>query len=154
MSDRIATLEQQERDLVLDTFTHDDAWELGVLLRDLAHEAGHAVAIDVRRPGLGLFRAALTGTTPDQDSWIDRKAAVVLRMEQSSALVDARLSADGVDPAATGWLGAEYAVTGGSFPARVRGVGVVAAVTASGLSSDEDHDLVVAGLRAFIASRP
>jgi uncharacterized protein (UPF0303 family) len=30
---------------------------------------------------------------------------------------------------------------------------VVAAVTASGLSSMEDHDLVVAGLRAFIASR-
>ncbi|WP_144715232.1 heme-degrading domain-containing protein [Curtobacterium pusillum] len=154
MSDRIATLEQQERALVLESFTHDDAWDLGVLLREHAHGAGHAVAIDIRRPGLRLFRAALAGTTPDQDSWIDRKAAVVLRMEQSSALVDARLAADGVDPAAIGWLGAEYAVTGGSFPIRVRGVGVVAAVTASGLSSDEDHDLVVAGLRAFIASRP
>ncbi|WP_144756784.1 heme-degrading domain-containing protein [Curtobacterium pusillum] len=154
MTDRIETLEQQERDLVLDTFTHDDAWELGLVVRQLAHEAGHAVGIDIRRPGLRLFRAALPGITPDQEVWIDRKAAVVLRMEQSSALVDARLSAAGVDPAAIGWLGAEYAVTGGSFPIRVRGVGVVAAVTASGLSSDEDHDLVVAGLRAFLGSRP
>jgi uncharacterized protein (UPF0303 family) len=154
MTDRIETLEQQERDLVLDTFTHDDAWELGLVVRQLAHEAGHAVGIDIRRPGLRLFRAALPGTTPDQEVWIDRKAAVVLRMEQSSALVDARLSAAGVDPASIGWLDAEYAVTGGSFPIRVRGVGVVAAVTASGLSSDEDHDLVVAGLRAFLGSRP
>lgn len=154
MTDRIETLEQQERDLVLDTFTHDDAWELGLVVRQLAQDAGHAVGIDIRRPGLRLFRAALPGITPDQEVWIDRKAAVVLRMEQSSALVDARLSAAGVDPAAIGWLGAEYAVTGGSFPIRVRGVGVVAAVTASGLSSDEDHDLVVAGLRAFLGSRP
>lgn len=72
-------------------------------------------------------------------------------MESSSALVDARLSAAGVDPAAVGWLGAEYAVTGGSFPIRVRSVGVVAAVTASGLSSQEDHDLIVEGLRAHLA---
>jgi uncharacterized protein (UPF0303 family) len=42
-------------------------------------------------------------------------------------------------------------VTGGSFPIRVRGVGVVAAATASGLSSPEDHDLIVAGIRAYLA---
>jgi uncharacterized protein (UPF0303 family) len=75
----------------------------------------------------------------------------VLRMEASSALVDARLSAAGVDPAATGWLGPEYAVTGGAFPIRVRDVGVVAAATASGLSSQEDHDLIVDGIRAYLA---
>jgi DNA-binding LacI/PurR family transcriptional regulator len=43
------------------------------------------------------------------------------------------------------------AVTGGSFPIRVRGVGVVAAATASGLSSQEDHDLIVEGIRAYLA---
>jgi uncharacterized protein (UPF0303 family) len=69
-------------------------------------------------------------------------------MESSSALVDARFTAAGVDPVATGWLGSDYAVTGGSFPIRVRGTGVVAAVTASGLTSLEDHELVVAGIRA------
>ncbi|MCY1692849.1 heme-degrading domain-containing protein [Curtobacterium sp. SL109] len=153
MSDLITTLEEQERDLVLDTFTHDDAWELGLVLRGIAADAGHGVGIDIRRPGLRLFRAALPGITPDQDVWIDRKAALVLRMEASSALVDARLSAAGVDPAAIGWLGPEYAVTGGSFPIRVRGVGVVAAATASGLSSMEDHELVVAGIRAFLEGR-
>ena len=100
---------------MLDSFDHADAWTLGVGLVELAQAAGHAVGIDIRRPGLILFRAALPGITPDQDFWIARKAALVLRMESSSALVDARLSAAGVDAASIGWLGAEYAITGGSF---------------------------------------
>jgi uncharacterized protein (UPF0303 family) len=148
--DLIAELEQQERELVLEHFDHADAWRLGSRITAMAQEAGHPVGIDIRRPGLILFRAALAGSTPDQESWIAGKSAVVLRMEASSALVDARLSAAGVD--ATGWLGAEYAVTGGSVPIRVRGVGVVAAATASGLASLEDHALVVAGIRAHQAA--
>jgi uncharacterized protein (UPF0303 family) len=148
--DLIAELEQQERELVLEHFDHADAWRLGSRITAMAQEAGHPVGIDIRRPGLILFRAALAGSTPDQESWIAGKSAVVLRMEASSALVDARLSAAGVD--ATGWLGADYAVTGGSVPIRVRGVGVVAAATASGLASLEDHALVVAGIRAHLAA--
>jgi len=153
MTDLIATLERQEQELVFDSFDHTDAWRLGTRITAIAQDAGHPVGIDIRRPGLVLFRAALAGITPDQESWIVRKAAVVLRMEASSALVDARLSAAGVDPAAVGWLGAEYAVTGGAFPIRVRGVGVVAAATASGLSSQEDHDLIVEGIRGHLAER-
>ena len=154
MTDLIATLERQEQELVFDSFDHADAWRLGTRITAIAQQAGHPVGIDIRRPGLVLFRAALAGITPDQESWIVRKAAVVLRMEASSALVDARLSAAGVDPAAVGWLGADYAVTGGAFPIRVRGVGVVAAATASGLSSQEDHDLIVEGIRGHLAERP
>ncbi|WP_415854837.1 family 16 glycoside hydrolase [Sinomonas sp. G460-2] len=133
MTDSITILERQEEELVFESFDHADAWNLGSTIVRIDREAGHAVGIDIRRPGLVLFRAALHGITPDQESWISRKAAVVLRMEASSALVDARLSAARIDPAAVDWLGAEYAVTGGSFPIRVRGVGVVAAATASGL---------------------
>ena len=151
MSELIDTLEQQERELVFSSFDHTDAWRLGTRITEIARGAGHRVGIDIRRPGLVLFRAALPGITPDQESWIARKAAVVLRMESSSALVDARMSAAGVDPVAVGWLGADYAVTGGSFPVRVRGVGVVAAATASGLSSMDDHDLIVEGIRAHLA---
>jgi uncharacterized protein (UPF0303 family) len=153
MTDLIATFERQEQELVFDSFDHTDAWRLGTRITAIAQDAGHPVGIDIRRPGLVLFRAALPGITPDQESWIVRKAAVVLRMEASSALVDARLSAAGVDPAAVGWLGAEYAVTGGAFPIRVRGVGVVAAATASGLSSQQDHDLIVEGIRDHLAER-
>ncbi len=152
MTDLIAALERQERELVLEHFDHADAWRLGSRITAAAQEARHPVGIDIRRHGLVLFRAALPGITPDQEVWIARKSALVLRMEASSALVDARLSVAGIDAAVIGWLGADYAVTGGSFPIRVRGVGVVAAATASGLTSMEDHDLVVAGIRAHLAA--
>ena len=85
---------------------------LGSRITGLAQTAGHAVGIDIRRPGLVLFRAALPGITPDQETWIVRKAALVLRMESSSALVEARFSSAGIDAAAIGWLGADYAITG------------------------------------------
>lgn len=151
-TDPVATLQQQEAELVLTSFDHTDAWTLGSGIVELAQTAGHAVGIDIRRPGLILFRAALPGITADQESWIARKAALTLRMEASSALVAARLAAAGIDAAAVGWLGADYAITGGSVPLRVAGAGVVAAVTASGLSSAEDHDLVVAGIRRHLAT--
>ena len=72
-ADLISTLQRQEEELVLDSFDHADAWTLGVGLVELAQAAGHAVGIDIRRPGLILFRAALPGITPDQDSWIVRR---------------------------------------------------------------------------------
>jgi uncharacterized protein (UPF0303 family) len=153
LPDRIRTLEEQERELVLDRFDQDDAWTLGSLIVDAARAARHGVLIDIRRPNFTLFRAALPGTAPDQELWAGRKAAVVLRMETSSALFAARMKSAQLDPAAMGWLDSGYALAGGSFPIRVSGVGVVAAVSASGLSSDDDHNLVVDGLRALLAAR-
>jgi len=150
--DDVQALEQQERELVFDRFDHFHAWRLGVRITEVALEAGHLVAVDIRRPGLILFRSALPGVTADQEAWIGRKSALTLRMETSSALVAARHGAAGIDARAAGWLGVEYAITGGSFPIRVRGAGVVAAATASGLTSMEDHDLVVDGIRDYLAS--
>jgi uncharacterized protein (UPF0303 family) len=45
-----------------------------------------------------------------------------------------------------------YAIHGGGYPVRVRGVeGTLAVVVVSGLKQEEDHGVVVEGLRAFIA---
>ena len=69
-------------------------------------------------------------------------------MEASSALVDARLSATGVDPPLSdGWVRITRSRAARS-PSGSADVGVVAAATASGLSSQEDHDLIVEGIPA------
>ncbi|GAB7045732.1 heme-degrading domain-containing protein [Catenuloplanes indicus] len=150
-ADLIARIEEQEERLRFDRFDNDDAWRLGVLLADTARERGLSVTIDIRRGGQQLFHAALPGTAPDNDRWIDRKVRVVERFQASSYLVGRRLAAkgrtldesQGVEPAG-------YAAHGGAFPIHVRGTGVVGVVTVSGLPQADDHALVVDVLESFL----
>ncbi|RKR18815.1 heme-degrading domain-containing protein [Arthrobacter oryzae] len=147
-SPRIAELRRHEEELVFPGFDHHDAWRLGSLIANRAIVAGHSVAIDIRRHNLVLFRCVLPGATADQEEWIRRKAATTLRFERSTALLAEEFASKDYDPTQGGWLApADYTLAGGSFPVRVRNAGVVAAVTASGLSSDDDHRLVVEAIR-------
>jgi len=155
MSYTVDELEAQERELVLDRFTHEESWLLGSALAERAVREGLPVIIDVRRADCVLFRAALAGSTPDQAEWLEKKAATTFRFQASSLLMGLRMAAAGVDPFAVGWLdAARFTMAGGSFPIRVDGAGMVAAVTVSGLSSDDDHSLILDALRAAYTRRP
>jgi uncharacterized protein (UPF0303 family) len=149
--DRITELVAQEGRLQLSRFDNDDAWALGCLLTELARSRGLPVTIDIRRHGQQLFHSALPGTMPDNDRWIERKVRVVERFNASSFLVGQRLAARGQEiDEVYGVEAAEYAAHGGSFPLRVRDVGVVGAVTVSGLPQADDHALVVEALERFL----
>lgn len=149
----IATLEEHERELVFTGFDHDDAWALGARLVAMARERGLGVTVDIRRHGQQLFHAALAGTTPDNDRWIERKTRVVDRFGASSFLVGRRLARDGkVLDADAGLDPADYAAHGGCFPIRITGVGPVGTVTVSGLPQADDHALVVEAVRAHLGS--
>lgn len=148
----IAAATEEERTLVFTHFDNDDAWRLGCLLVELAQERELGVTIDVRRGTQQLFHAALPGTTADNDSWVERKVRVVERFGESSWLVGLRAAANGTTLNAEHDLPLQrYAAHGGSFPIRVVGVGVVGAVTVSGLPQADDHALVVEALRDFLA---
>ncbi|AYN41136.1 heme-degrading domain-containing protein [Streptomyces dangxiongensis] len=145
-------LEAQERRLVFRRFTHDDAWALGSLLVELARERRAPVAIDIHRAGQQLFHAALPGSTPDNDAWIARKRRVVERYGASSYLVGTRFRAKGTTFEDSSRLDPDtYAAHGGSFPVRVEDVGVIGAVTVSGLPQLQDHRLVVEALEKFLS---
>lgn len=146
----IASVEAQEHDLVLTSFTYDDAWRLGCLLVELAAERELPVTIDVRKGPQQVFHAAREGTTPDNDSWVERKVRVVQRFGASSFLVGLRSRARGQTFTEQHQLPfQEYAAHGGAFPVRVDGVGIVGVVTVSGLPQADDHALVVEALTAF-----
>lgn len=147
----IAEVEAHEHELLFSRFDNDDAWRLGCLLVHLAQERGLPVTVDIRRGPQQLFHAAMPGTTPDNDSWIQRKVRVVERFGASSYLVGLRARAKGTTFAAQHELPLQrYAAHGGCFPVRVRDVGAVGTVTVSGLPQADDHALVVEGLRAFL----
>lgn len=147
----IEQLEEQQDRLQFDRFTNDDAWELGSLLVRLGRDRGLVLTVDIRRHGHQLFHAALAGTTPDNDSWVERKIAVVNRFGGSSYLVGRRLAQNGKTlDEASGLDPIRYAAHGGCFPIIVRNVGVVGTVTVSGLPQAQDHALVVEALQEFL----
>ena len=147
----LAELAAEEEELQFSGFTNDDAWDLGSALVAAARRNGAPVAVDVSRHGHQLFHASLPGTSPDNDSWIQRKTRVVHRFGHSSLYVrQASIERGttfeeefGLDPAL-------YAAHGGAFPVVVRSVGPVGAVVVSGLPQLEDHRMVVAAIRAHL----
>ncbi|MDG6104595.1 heme-degrading domain-containing protein [Dactylosporangium aurantiacum] len=151
MEDLIAELEAQEERLRFTRFDNDDAWELGSLLVRLGKERGLPITVDIRRHGHQLFHAALPGTAPDNDRWIERKIRVVERLNASSYLVGRRMAAKGTAmDAAYGVDPADFATHGGAFPIRIVDVGVVGVVTVSGLPQADDHALVVEAIGLFL----
>ncbi|MFD3310967.1 heme-degrading domain-containing protein [Streptomyces sp. NPDC058694] len=149
----IAELEEQERRLTLPHFTYDDAWTLGTLLVELARERNAPVAIDIRRGGQQLFHAALPGSTPDNDAWIDRKRRVVDRYAASSLLIGTRFRAKNTTFEDSSRLNPDvYAAHGGAFPITVKDTGVIGTVVVSGLPQLEDHAMVVEALERFSAT--
>jgi uncharacterized protein (UPF0303 family) len=149
----VAVLEDQERRLVLRSFSYDDAWQLGSLLVEMGHRRELPIAVDIRCGAQQVFHCALAGSSADNDAWIDRKRRVVERYGHSSYLVGTSFRARGTDFDESCRLDIDlYAAHGGSFPLRVGGVSsAVGTVTVSGLPQAEDHALVVEALERFIA---
>ncbi len=143
-------LETEYAGLELDGFDEAAAWRLGVILVDLAK--GLPVVIDIRTGDRTLFHAALPGSAPLNDLWARRKSNTALMFQLPSLLVGRRNALKGETLERDGLSLASHADHGGAVPVRVRGAGVVAVATVSGLPQVEDHKLVVRGIRALMAS--
>jgi len=155
VTDPSPTLEElaaEEAELQFTAFTEDDAWTLGSAMVATARAAGAPVAIDITRHGHQLFHAALPGSSPDNDRWIERKARVVDRFGRSSLYMRTLCAQDGTTLEEKFLLdGRVFAAHGGAFPLIVRGVGPVGTVVVSGLPQVADHRMVVAALREHLA---
>jgi uncharacterized protein (UPF0303 family) len=148
-----AELLAEEEELQFTRFDNDTAWELGNALVERARADRAGVAIDIRRGDQQLFHAALPGSAADNDAWIERKVRVVRRFGHSSFYMGMMLAEEGKTIESSYLLPeSEYAPHGGAFPVIVRDVGVVGAVTVSGLPQQEDHRLVVSVLREFLSA--
>src|SRR6266496_3831414 len=122
----LAGLAAQEQHLIFDGFDHDMAWELGVQMVKAAREASLAVVVSISRGGQRLFHAALPGTSPDNDDWVERKSRVVQRFGHSSLYMGTQArAASSTFEDRTGLDPTRFAAHGGSFPIIVRRVGVI-----------------------------
>jgi uncharacterized protein (UPF0303 family) len=152
MEEILKELLQQERELQFIRFDEMTAWRLGTQLVERAMRAALPVTIDIRKGEHQLFHASLPGTTADNDEWVKRKVRLVNRFGHSSFYMgqllkhqDRTIEESYLIPAS------EFAAHGGCFPILVKGTGMVGTITVSGLPQEEDHELVVESIRAFLA---
>lgn len=147
----IATLEAQEKELVFPAFDEAMALRLGQKLVELGLARQHPIVITIRTPNRTLFHAALPGSTALNDKWAYRKSNTCLLFQEASFLVGTRMREKGGNLIVHGCDNQTYSESGGSFPIRVQGTGMIGAVTVSGLPQQDDHALVVEAIRALLA---
>ncbi|KAI0643608.1 hypothetical protein C8Q79DRAFT_914680 [Trametes meyenii] len=151
----------QEVRCVLPHFTADTAWELGTRLRARLQRASPSkpavVNITLANSAQLLFHCATgRGTQADNDTWVARKRAAVLRWGKSTFYLHKRFGGDEDAFRAKFLLGeraGDYAIHGGGFPVRVENVeGIVGVIVVSGLTMEEDHEVIVEVLEEYLAS--
>ena len=63
---------QQEEACVLPTLNNEVALEIGKIAIEIAEERNLGVAIEIRFRDWTVFKAALPGSKPENDGWINR----------------------------------------------------------------------------------
>jgi uncharacterized protein (UPF0303 family) len=111
-----------------------------------------------------LFQAVTeSGTLPDNEEWVRRKRNAVLRWGLSSWSLRKKIVAtagpEDVEAAfakkfalkSANGSPEDYAIHGGGFPIRVKGVdGIVGVIVVSGLKQEHDHQVIVEVIKDFI----
>ncbi|VBB07022.1 haem-degrading [Lucifera butyrica] len=151
LQELLTQVKNEEELLQFASFTNETALALGTQLANTAAQKGKAVTVDICRNGQQLFHYAMTGTSADNDAWIQRKNRVVNRFGHSSYYVGLLLRSQEKTMENKYLLPeSDYAPHGGAFPLRIKNVGVVGTITVSGLPQREDHELIVGVLKNFL----
>jgi uncharacterized protein (UPF0303 family) len=147
-----AGLAREAEALVLPSLTHAQAIEIGEIGFAKASERALPIIVEVRLRDWTVFKVALPGSTPDNDSWVARKARVVMATCKST--MHERVSAEerGVDWYLETGLSEElHAIHGGGLALSVAGQGLVGILLISGLPQVEDHLLGVEIITEYLA---
>lgn len=141
-----------EQEIQFESFSEETAWRLGSILVNDANSKSLPVAIDISVNGRQLFFHSLSGAPADLWYWIQRKIRLVNRVGHSSMYISCLLKEKNTTIEKELLIPeSEFAPHGGCFPIIIRGTGVIGTVTVSGLPQEEDHELVVSGIRAYLA---
>ncbi|MDR0999161.1 MAG: heme-binding protein [Treponema sp.] len=154
INEGIDILEKQEEILQFTHFNRQDAWKLGKELAAIILEEGLRLTVSVKlRDGFTLFQYAAEGTTVNNETWMIRKFNTVREFEASSLLTTLKHKKRNQTLESRGFETRLYAASGGGFPIRIKGSGLIGAVLASGCPHLQDHDTLVQGIARVLRIR-
>lgn len=139
-----AQLTSQAEQLEFASFSAEDSLDLGELALSVARSRGLPIAIEVWHTGRLIFKAALPGTSAENDDWLRRKRNVTERFDDSTMALRVKHEERGLDfNAATLLPLVDYAAHGGGWPIKTVDNGTVGFFGISGLPQVEDHELII-----------
>lgn len=148
----IEKLQQQQQSLILKKFDENDAWQMGVWMREEAAKNNLTCAMSISLNHKKVFHAMMPNTAPLSDDWLRRKENTVYKFFKSSFEMAYFLDKnEQTAHSRYGLAHEDFAIAGGGLPITVEGVGVVGAVAVTGLPQERDHGLAADGI-AYIKS--
>ena len=149
-----AGLVLEAKTLTLASLTQAQALEIGGIAQEIGLDRKLPIAVEVRMKDWIVFHASLPGSTPENDSWIARKANVVNATGRSTLHERVLAEEQGIDWHATTGLSEElHAIFGGGLALNVVGLGLTGILLVSGLEQVEDHLLGVEILTEYLARK-
>jgi uncharacterized protein (UPF0303 family) len=149
-----AGLALEAKTLTLASLTQAQALEIGAIAQEIGQDRKLPIAVEVRMKDWIVFHASLPGSTPENDSWIARKANVVNATGRSTLHERVLAEEQGIDWHATTGLSEElHAIFGGGLALNVVGLGLTGILLVSGLEQVEDHLLGVEILTEYLARK-
>jgi uncharacterized protein (UPF0303 family) len=138
--------------LVLPSLTHTQAIEIGEIGFAKANARALPIIVEVRLGDWTVFKVALPGSKLENDSWVARKARVVMATGNSTIFERVAAEERGVDWYAETGLSEElHAIHGGGLALNVAGSGLAGILLVSGLPQIEDHLLGVEIITEYLA---
>ncbi|MDD3902958.1 MAG: heme-binding protein [Sphaerochaeta sp.] len=151
VEERLAIVSAQEELLKFETFTHEDAWELGKIFVAEAMDKDLKIAICIKlMSGLTLFQYSAEGANLSNETWIDRKFRTVQNFEMSTLHYALWLKKRGTTLVERGLDPTKFVACGGGFPIYVEGVGTVGVAIVSGLTDVQDHDVLITCISKYL----
>ena len=141
----------EENSLILNTLTNTDAIEIGQIATSLGTDRNLPIAVEVRIGDWIVYHASLTGSTPENDWWIGRKARVVNLKKHSTIYERVLAEEKGIDwHKENNLLDETHAIHGGGLPLITKDGGYQGVLIISGLPQVDDHLLGVEVIRSYL----
>jgi len=136
------------RKIELDSFSNQTAMDMGMAIINMAKNRKQHVAVEISRLTHTVFLYVDDSLPADKLNWLRRKANVAKRFEESSLSVKNDLLEGGMTLDKTFGLDEnDFLARGGAIPVFVKGAGMIAVVTVSGLHDEEDHKIIIDALK-------
>jgi uncharacterized protein (UPF0303 family) len=144
---------EEEQIFKLPSLTNSDAVKIGEIATTLGNQRSLPIAIEIRIGDWIVYHASLEGSKPENDLWIERKAAVVLLKQHSTMYERVSTEERGIDWHKENNLkNTTHAIHGGALPL-ITDEGFKGVLIVSGLPQVDDHLFAVEVLTEFLARK-